>query len=311
MLGAVIVPVLVILGDTNPLVSTIIENLLGLFMSWTVQLLIFGPKVLRILLDAVITDAQKNASTVAVSGHRVHPDTADAVFIEPTTAGTHIGERVPRGLCQEPTPAEAECIGKGHDLRVAFENSPVRRRMVSPWEGVEIEMVFIEGRSLGYLKSWGYVKAHPADIIEMRLDSLRWKSHGPFSVVLVDEPGHSQLVYTRIHMPLPLRPRDLLNLTTWTNMSEEEDTEFLIVAFPTVSDKVPLGSSGRDWIRGTSEEVITLTYDKEKGATLMSHITRVNVVGRIPIKVMNSRLIHCDQVHRCQRDFGTALVVPS
>ncbi len=48
MLGVLIVPVLFVLGDRSPNVSMIVENALGSFISWTVQIMIFGPKLLRI-----------------------------------------------------------------------------------------------------------------------------------------------------------------------------------------------------------------------------------------------------------------------
>jgi hypothetical protein len=48
-LGTVIVPVLFALGDKSATLSAIVENALGLFFFWTVQIMIFGPKVLRIL----------------------------------------------------------------------------------------------------------------------------------------------------------------------------------------------------------------------------------------------------------------------
>jgi hypothetical protein len=51
LLGAVIVPILFILGGSSPIITALLENALGLFLSWTVQLLIFGPKVLRIVVD--------------------------------------------------------------------------------------------------------------------------------------------------------------------------------------------------------------------------------------------------------------------
>jgi hypothetical protein len=48
MLGVLIVPVLFVLGDRSPHVSMIVDNVLGSFISWTVQIMIFGPKLLRI-----------------------------------------------------------------------------------------------------------------------------------------------------------------------------------------------------------------------------------------------------------------------
>ncbi len=68
-----LVPVLFILGDENATVTAIIENALGLFISWTVQIMIFGPKLLRILTGTAnilpSMDAIKPGTTAQTPGH--------------------------------------------------------------------------------------------------------------------------------------------------------------------------------------------------------------------------------------------------
>ncbi len=67
-----IVPIFFVLGSSNPLLTAIIENALGSFISWTVQLLIFGPKVYTLLVGMPL-EQLKRESTAGTRTGKVVP----------------------------------------------------------------------------------------------------------------------------------------------------------------------------------------------------------------------------------------------
>jgi hypothetical protein len=108
--------------------------------------------------------------------------------------------------CGSLSEAERTAVERAMGLRVAFENSTNCRPITSPYAGTEMELGFLEGSSLGFMRAKGFIHgADPAAVCAYRMNSGRW-SLSSLSLTLVDAPSvRCQVVYAQGTAPPPFQ----------------------------------------------------------------------------------------------------------
>jgi hypothetical protein len=253
-----------------------------------------------------LTDLQEHASNATASRPMPAPPTRGMTTANPgseSKSDTHgiqafaraaararINKLVRETILCEQSPLnlqEIALLEKGRQLRILFNKSTRRRNVESPFSGLDIEIAFIEGSALAYLRVRGTVMGSPPAVCAFYEDPQMWRPSPNRYFEVLDRPNaHCCTILARFESPLPLQPREGINTSVRVR---EPDGKFIIASFPSLHANYP---ENRTFVRMYIEQVFAVSLTEgDENCSEVEYIMRVDAGGFLPAKVLNVGLI--------------------